>query len=124
MVFVAAFVIAGLAANAQTDSTATSTNTPPAPAKHHAGKRYMGNVTSVDSEAKTVTFSMTSGKTHTIHVTSKTKIKKDGEPATLADATAGLKISGSYHLDDSQNWVASTLNIGETKKKATPPPAQ
>lgn len=120
---VAALTLAAFTAQAQTNTTTTSTNTPSATAKPKPkGKRYSGKITKVDSDAKTITFSMASGTSHTVHITSKTKIKKDNEPATLADAAEGLQVSGTYRADDAGDWQASTVNIGQTKAKATTTP--
>jgi hypothetical protein len=117
MLLLAAVMLTAFTVQAQTASSA-STNTPPAAAKPKPkGKRYMGKIASVDADAKTLTFTMASGTSHVIHITSKTRIKKDGEPATLADAAVGLRVSGQEH-QEGDDWIASTLNIGETKKPA------
>jgi hypothetical protein len=115
LALLAALSMTAFTANAQTDST--STNKPPVAAKPRP-KPYMGTIASVDATAKTITVTLTSGASQTIHIGSKTKIKKDMEPATLADAAAGQKVKGSAHKDDSGDWVANTVNIGETKKPA------
>lgn len=119
LVLLTALALAATTANAQTNST--STNAPAAKPKMKS-TRYAGTIASVDAAAKTITVTLASGATETLSITSKTKIKKDGEPATLADAAAGQKVKGSSHKNDAGDWVATTVNIGETKKAA--PPAQ
>jgi hypothetical protein len=122
LVLLTAVIMAAFTTNAQTNSSETSTNMPPAKPKLKS-KRYAGKVDSVDSNVKTITFTSASGVTQTFHITSKTRIKNEGEPATFADVAAGLKIFGAEHKDDSGDWVATTVNIGEPKKKAAPPAA-
>jgi hypothetical protein len=121
LVLLTAVTMAALTTNAQTNSTESSTNTPPAAAKPKP-KRYMGKIDSVDNDAKTITITSASGVTQTIHISSKTRIKKDGEPATFADATVGEKVRGTERQDDAGNWTASTVNIGEPKPKPAPAP--
>jgi len=125
LIAVTALTLATVTAQAQTppDSSTTSTNTAPAPKPRVRGKQYKGTISSVDKDAKTITFSMVSGKTHTIHITSKTRIRKDGEPATMDDAVVGQKVRGTYRENDSKEWVASTVNIGEPKPRAASTPA-
>lgn len=116
-----AVTMAAFTTSAQTDSSTSTTPSTPgatAPAKPKTkGKRYNGKIASVDADAKTITFTMASGTSHVVHITSKTKIKKDGEPATLEDAKVGEHISGQEH-QDGDNWIATTVNIGQAKKKA------
>jgi hypothetical protein len=123
VVLAAALTMAAFTVHAQTDST--TTNTPPVAKKKAGSKQYRGKIASVDGDAKTITFSMASGTQHTIKVTSKTHIKKDGDDATFADAAVGLAIRGAYHTNDTGDWIATTVNIGNPAKKApaTPPPA-
>jgi Cu/Ag efflux protein CusF len=119
-VLLTAATLAAFTTQAQTDSTAT--NKPPVAAKPKA-KRYVGKIAGVDSDAKTITISLDSGKSQTLHVTSKTRIRKDGQPATLADVTVGQRVAGGYHEDESGNLVANTIAIGQPKPKAAPPAA-
>jgi Cu/Ag efflux protein CusF len=114
----AGLTLFALTTNAQTNSSSSSTNTPAKP----RSKSYTGTIASVDSAAKTITVTMAKGNSQTIHLTSKTRIKKDGEPATLADAVVGDKVKGYEHKDDSGDWVAGSVNLGETKAKASTPP--
>ena len=73
-----ALTLATYTAQAQADSTAT-TNKPAAAPKPRA-KPINGTIASVDGSAKTITITLTSGDSQTIHIGSKTRITKDGEP--------------------------------------------
>jgi Cu/Ag efflux protein CusF len=120
LVLLAALSLSALSTNAQTNATPTSTNTP-AVAKPRP-KPYTGTIASVDSSAKTITITLASGASQTLHIGAKTRLKKDGQAATLADATVGEKIRGSAHKDESGDWVANTVTIGEPKPKASAAP--
>jgi hypothetical protein len=123
LVLLAALTLTAFTANAQTNSSSTSTNTPPA-AKPRP-KPYAGTIASVDADAKTITVTLTKdGTSQTLHVVAKTRIRKDGQPGTFADATVGAKVRGSAHKDDSGDWVANTVVIGEPKPKPAAAPAQ
>src|SRR5271168_1049112 len=119
LVLLTAMTMAAVTANAQTNSMETCTNTPPAAAKPKP-KRYIGKIDSVDAAAKTITFTTASGVTQTIHITSKTRIRKDGQPATFDDATVGEKIRGTERELTPGEWTASTVSIGEPKPKPAP----
>ena len=92
-----------------------STNTPAAtaPAKKHGGNMFHGKVASVDATAMTFMVG-----TNTITVTSSTKITKAGQPATFSDITAGEMVGGSAKKDASGNLNATSVHIGDKKKKA------
>jgi hypothetical protein len=124
LVLVTAVTMAADTAHAQTSAATTSTNAPAAKPRPKS-KPYSGTIASADSDAKTITVTLANGESQTIKITSKTRIKKgpDGEPATLADATAGQKIRGYEHKDDAGDWVATTVNIGERKPKTAAPAA-
>ena len=122
LVLLTAVTLAAFTTQAQTDSASSSTNKSPAAAKPKS-RRCGGKIASVDSDAKTITITLANGASQTIHVTSNTKIKKDGEPGVFADAVVGEKVRASERQDDSGNWVATTVNIGEPKPKAAAAPA-
>lgn len=111
--------LAAFNAGAQTNAAGTNAAPHPRP----AGARYNGTVSAVDATAKTFTITMKSGQTRVYHVTSKTTIKKDGDPATFTDIAEGVKVRGAVHKDDSGDLIATTVLIGEVKPKAsaTPP---
>ena len=120
----AALTLAASSTNAQTNAPSSSTNKAPAAAAKPKAKRYAGTIASVDKDAKTITITLASGASQTLHITSKTKITKDGEPGVFADAVAGKRVKGSERQDDSGNWVAGTVNIGEKPKAAAPAAAE
>ena len=120
---VTALTLAAYTAHAQADSTpisTTSTNKPVSAKPKSRGKPYSGTIDSVDNDGKTITVLSTSGTSKTYKVTSKTRIKKDGEPATLADLSKGEKVRGVSHETDSGDLVASTVNVGQMKKPSAP----
>jgi hypothetical protein len=94
---------------AQDNSTTPSTNAPAAtaPAKKHAGLPFHGNLVSVDTNAMSFVVG-----THTITVTSDTKITKDGKPATLSDGVVGQPVSGYYKKGDDGALKATTVHFG------------
>jgi hypothetical protein len=116
LVLLAALTLTAFTTNAQTNSPSTSTN---APAARPRPKPYTGTIASVDADAKTITVTPAKeGASQTLHIVAKTRIRKDGQPGTFADATVGAKVRGSAHKDDSGDWVANTVVIGELKKPA------
>jgi|SRR5271157_312107 len=123
LVLLAALVMAAFSTNAQADASSSSTNKPAAAAAKPKAKRYAGTIASVDKDAKTITITLASGASQTIHVTSNTKIRKDGEPGVFADAVVGQKVRASERQDESGNWVATTVSIGEPKSRTAAPPA-
>ena len=118
VVLLAALTLAAFSTNAQTNAPSSSTNKAPAAPAKPKGKKYAGTIASVDKDAKTITITLASGASQTIHISSKTRITKDNEPGVFADAVVGQKVRGTERQDDSGNWVASTMNIGEPKPKA------
>jgi hypothetical protein len=121
----AALILAAYTTNAQTDSSASTNSatvpTPPPAKKGPKGKRYTGKVTAVDTTAMTITWTTAKGVSQTMQISSKTKIKKDGDPATLEDVAVGMRISGGEHQDESSNWIANTVIVGERKAATTAP---
>ena len=117
LVLLTALTLTAFSANAQTNSAPASTNKPAGAATKPkaTSKPYAGTVASVDSAAKTFTI--------TLHMGSKTKIKKDGEPATSEDIVVGQRVRGYEHKDEAGTLVATTVNIGEKKKAAAAAPA-
>ena len=114
--FAAAIVAAPMASHAQ-----DATNTPAASAPAKKGKKtgaltYTGKVSAVDTNAMTLTV----GK-RTLVITSETKITKDTQPATLADAVVGQTAAGSYTKGADGKLTATTVELSTkaagTKKK-------
>jgi hypothetical protein len=109
---------------AQTQAAAAPVaTTTPAPATKPATKpkktEYSGTLTAIDPTASTITVT-TKKSTRTIAIASTTKIKKDKKPATLADFTVGIKVTGSYTTDASGKLTAYSLY---TKTAVTTKPA-
>jgi hypothetical protein len=125
VVLAAALTLAAYSTNAQTPAPSTETNTTatPRPKSH----QMSGKIASVDIGAKTITVTLRNGTSETVQVTSKTRMSKDGAPATLEDATVGEPILAVARKDDAGNWVAFRIRFGAPKKKAAPstnaPPA-
>jgi hypothetical protein len=86
----------------------------PATSHHRHGAPFHGTVSALDTNAMTLTV----GKL-TMQVTSKTKITKDGKPATLADAAVGEPVSGYYVKDAGGKLNATTIHFGGKKKEAS-----
>jgi hypothetical protein len=72
---------------------------------------FRGTIDSVDTEAKTVTLKGAESK-RVFHVSAETKMMKNGKPATLADATPGEVIGGSYTKDANGKLNAVSLRFG------------
>ena len=92
---------------------AAGTNAPAAAAPTHKhGLPFKGKITAVDATAMTITIGE-----HTYNITSKTKISKDGNPATLADFAVGDSVAGAYKKNGDK-LDALSLHSGAKKKKA------
>lgn len=74
------------------------------------GIPFRGKLTAVDTTAKTITVGGKE-KDRTFSVTSETRIKKDGKPATLADAKVGDEVGG-YGTKDGDKVTLKSLRIG------------
>jgi|688.fasta_scaffold537276_1 hypothetical protein len=70
---------------------------------------FRGKVESVDAQAMTITLAGKE-KQRVFHVTSKTRLEKDGKPATFADIKAGEEARGSYSKGkDGDNLVRAVF---------------
>jgi hypothetical protein len=87
---------------ATTDSSETAKN-----AKKGGAGPFHGKLAAVDKMAKTITV----GK-RTFQVTSETKIKKAGKPATLSDGVVGEPVSGYVKPAADGKLMATTVNFG------------
>ncbi len=110
---VAAALVALPSVSRAGDPTNAPTATASAPKKHSVP--FHGKVAAVDSA--TMTFKV---GTMTIAVTSNTKITKDGKPATFAEITVGENIGGACKKVAAGKLDATSVRIGEKKKKAAP----
>ncbi len=80
------------------------------------GLPFRGKIDAVSTTAKTVKVGE-----RTFQITDETRIRKDGNPATLADAVVGDEVGGSYKEADGK-LTALSLRLGpvpegEKKKK-------
>lgn len=72
------------------------------------GGPFHGKLAAVDKVAKTITV----GK-RTFQITSETKIKKNGKPATLDDGVVGETVSGYIKPGAEGKLMATTVNFGQ-----------
>ena len=72
---------------------------------------FHGKLAALDQVAKTISV----GK-RTFLITSETKIKKEGKPATLQDGVVGEEVSGYVKPNDAGKLVATTVNFGPKPK--------
>lgn len=94
-------------------SAASATNESKKPAAHP----FHGKLAALDKMAKTITV----GKS-VYQITSETKIKKAGKPATLADGVVGEPVSGYVKPTADGKLVATTVTFGpRTENKAGSP---
>jgi hypothetical protein len=68
---------------------------------------FHGKLVAMDKVAKTITV----GK-RTFNITSETKIKKAGKPATLDDGVVGEEVSGYVKPREDGKLAATTVNFG------------
>jgi len=97
------------------DTTATNAPAAEAPVKKKAGGlRFHGKISALDATAGTLTVDIDSTNLN-LTVSEKTKIKKNGATATLADLAVGDLVHGAYKKAGDKQ-VATTLTIGGKKK--------
>lgn len=75
---------------------------------------FHGKLVAVDKVAKTITV----GK-RTFNITSETKIKKAGKPATLDDGVVGEEVSGYVKPREDGKLAATTVNFGPKSQPAS-----
>ena len=78
---------------------------------------FHGKLLALDQKAKTIMV----GK-RTFQITSETKIKKAGKPATLADGVVGEPGSGYVKPIANGKWMAVSVNFGPKAPEATSEP--
>ena len=92
---------------------------------------FHGMVSAVDQTAKTFTIAG-KGSSRVFKVTAKTAITKAGKPATMANITENVEVSGSYWKAADGSLEAKTVKIGpmgkekakgEKAAKSSPSPA-
>lgn len=90
----------------------TSTNKPAAkPARSNV---FRGKLDALDNTAKTITVG-----SRTFQITSQTRIKKDGKPATLGDGVIGESVAGAYKKNSEGKLDAVSVNFGEKASKSS-----
>ena len=95
-----------------TNAPASPSQAAPAKPKKHEGLLFQGTVSAIDAKAMTLTVG-----TRTLHVTSDTKIIKDGKSATLADGVVGEQVSGAYKKTDDGKLNAISIHFGAKVEK-------
>jgi hypothetical protein len=108
-------------ATAPAPPPATNATTNTAPRPRRPNPRYTGIIETIDSTNMVLTLKV-SNRESKVKVTSATKITKDRQPATFADAVVGLRVMGSGKKGDDGVWTATTMNI--MTKPRTPVPNQ
>jgi len=93
----------------------------PAVAKKPGAGPFHGKLAAMDKVAKTITV----GK-RTFQITSETKIRNAGKPATFESGVIGEEVSGYVKPAEDGKWMATTVNFGpkagtdsEKKKSGT-----
>ena len=82
------------------------------------GGGFAGSVTTVDASAKTITVSdKKAGAEKTFTVTDSTKITVAGTSATLADLTAGTKVTVTTGSSDTEADTITAAKAGKKGKK-------
>jgi hypothetical protein len=82
---------------------------------------FQGKISAVDTSANTLTLAG-KVKNRTITLTSETKITKNGQPATLGDATVGDVVGGRAKLTAEGHFEALSLRIGPKPEGTAPAP--
>ncbi|MBI4664525.1 MAG: hypothetical protein HY735_37505 [Verrucomicrobia bacterium] len=97
---------------------------PAAPAaakkKQPARQAVQGIVKAIDKTAMTLSVE-SKGKLRTIHMTSRTRLSKAGQPATFGDAAVGDEVTAQIQKNASGEEEAISLRLGakaESKKAA------
>ena len=100
-----------------TNKTATTEKKEAAGEKKEAKKAsagpFHGKLAAMDKTAKTITV----GK-RTFQITSETKMKKGGKPATMADGLVGEEVSGYVKPAEDGKLFATTVTFGPKVEKA------
>lgn len=113
LTLIAAALVAVPAARAQDAGAAAATNAAPAKVKKPKSSLvFHGAAAAVDTKAMTLKVGE-----RTFDITSKTKITKNGEPATLSDITVGEMVGGAYKKGADGKLEATSVKVGGKKKK-------
>ena len=85
----------------------SGTNPAPKPEKKPVAGPFHGKLLALDKTARTITV----GK-RTFQITSETRIKKAGKPATFEEGVVGQPVSGYVKPTQNGKWVAVSVNFG------------
>ena len=102
-----ALVALPLQTNAQSTNAAAAKSAAAETKKKPGPHPFHGKLAAVDKMAKTITV----GKS-TYQITSETRIKKAGKPATLADGVVGEEVSGFVRPTEDGKLVAASVTFG------------
>ncbi len=89
-------------------SRADDTTTPAPPSGQSSKLKFNGPITAVDTNAMTFTVG-----DQTFVVTSDSQLTKNGQPATIADATVGETARGSYTTGDDGKLDVTKVRFGK-----------
>ena len=107
--------VAGLAQDTKTN-TVPGSKSEKKPAHSQRAVPFRGKVTAIDKGAMTLTL----GK-RVFHITSETKITKDGKPGTMTDGVVGETVGGSYLKGADGKLTARTISFGTQTTKGKKP---
>jgi hypothetical protein len=107
LLLAAALTTVPLLLTAQTTNNKTAASKTVETEKPAKGGPFHGKLAAIDKVAKTITV----GK-RSFQITSETKLRKAGKPATFEDAVVGETVSGYVKPAADGKLVATTVNFG------------
>ena len=111
-----AICMVAFALNQGMAQTAGEQNPPPKTSERAKQMPFRGTIVKIDLDAMTVTLGGKE-KDRTFSVTEQTKVKKNGQPAKLADVRVGESVGGLARANG-EKWEIVTLNVIEKAEKA------
>ncbi len=126
--FTALFIATAITSSGFAPSAMADPQEKEKPAKTEETKKpraypFHGKLGAVDKKASSITLHGKE-KSRTFYITAKTKIEKNGKPATLEDAVVGEPVAGSVLPDENGKLMLSSLRLGpkpESDKKPAKP---
>ena len=100
-------------AAASAPKTAHATNETAKTPKQPVAGPFHGKLLAADLNAKTISV----GK-RTFQITSETRMKKAGKPATMAEGVVGEPVSGYVKPGPNGKWIAVSVNFGPKPEEA------
>jgi len=110
MLFLGVAVV-GLPAWSRAESTNAATRENKEDKPRQSNAPLHGKLKALDTTAKTITVG-----SHTLQITSETKISKHGQPAMLADGVVGEEVSVLYRKAEDGSLEALTVHFGAKDK--------